>query len=272
MKALIAACFLIMSTAACSPTVNPNPSTTTPTSIPDPNAPITYTVEPFDMDGTMGITMTVTQDQFGGRMCPCVKIPYPADGVHNQQGVDAINAAAPHFKPGDTLMGFSLGAQVVALYLSQHTLPPGVNVLLAGWTFAHNTAMVAAGQGIPVDIPNQVTLVVNEFDGWSDSPDLTSNPNYVIAEANAILGAIRLHYYANADLNNPANIKIAQGNITAITIPTQGLPLDPSQRLKINTAYSRPVSTPAQQAAAGAEQVPYPNPAWPNKPEPAATQ
>lgn len=277
-----------MSTAACSPTVNPSPTPSTTNPSPDPNTPITYTVEPFDMDDTMGITMTVTQNQFGGRMCPCAKIPYPADGMHNQQGADAITAAAPHFKPGDTLMGFSLGSQVVALYLSQHTLPPGVNVLLAGWTFAHNNAMVAAGQGIPVDIANQVTIVANEYDGWSDSPDLTSNPNYSAAMVNAGAGTQRLHYYANADVNNPANIKVTQGNITAITIPTQHLPqndymrgmgadgtvdaLDVKQRPKINAAYSRPASTPAQQAAAGAEQVPQPNPAWAQNPEPAVAQ
>jgi hypothetical protein len=42
------------------------------------DAPVTYTVEPFDMDGVYGITMAVTQLQFGGRYCPCVKVPYPA--------------------------------------------------------------------------------------------------------------------------------------------------------------------------------------------------
>lgn len=282
-KIALAATLLVL--AGCSyPAPKPatSPATTTP-AVPT-SGPITYTVEPFDYDGTLGITMTVTQDQFGGKKCPCVKIPYPADGMHNQQGVDAINAAAPHFKPGDTVMGFSLGSQVVALYLSQHTLPPGVNVLLAGWTFAHNNAMVAAGQGIPVDIANPVVIVCNEFDGWSDSPDLTSNPNYSAAMVNAGAGTQRLHYYANADVNNPANIKVTQGNITAITIPTQHLPqndymrgmgadgtvdaLDVKQRPKINAAYSRPSSTPDQQAAASAEQVPQPNPAWAQNPEP----
>lgn len=240
------------------------PTTTTPT-IPV-SGPITYTVEPFDMDGSMGVTMTVTQNQFGGRMCPCVKIPYRADGLHNQQGADAIWSATPKFNPGDTLMGFSNGVQVIALLLSQHTLPPGVHVLLAGLTFAENKRY--GSNGIPLDIVNDVTMVANEYDGWSDSPDLTNAANYALAEVNAVLGAARLHYYANADVSNPANIVVQQGNITAILIPTQGLPRDASQRPKINTAYSRPSSTADQQAAAGAEQVPQPNPVWAQNPEP----
>lgn len=279
---LFASCGTNNSSTVSKPAAVSPPATSTTALL--PNGPITYTVEPFDYDGTLGITMTVTQDQFGGRQCPCTKIPYPADGTHNQQGADAINAATAHMKPGDTVMGFSLGSQVLALYLSQHPLPPGVSAILAGWTFAHNNSMVATGQGIPVDIPNQVTIVANEYDGWSDSPDLTSNPNYAAALTNSAAGETRLHYYANADLNNPANIKVTQGNITAITIPTQHLPqndylrgmgmdasvdsLDAKQRPGIDAAYSRQVSTPDQRAAAGAEQVPQPNPAWQQNPEP----
>lgn len=258
------------------------------TSPPPVGGPITYTVEPFDGDGVLGIVMTVTQNQFGGKKCPCVKIQYPADGFHNQQGADAINAASAVFKPGDTLMGFSLGVQVISLDLAQHTLPAGVHVLLAGDTVARNAQLLAAGQGIPLDIANDVTMVANEYDGWSDSPDLTSNPNYALAMSNAYQGTQRLHYYALADVNNPANVVTQKGNITAILIPTQHLPnndwmrtgtpnpsadtLDASQRPSINSAYSRPASSPAQQAAAGAEQVPLPNPAWAQNPEPVVGQ
>lgn len=247
-------------------------------------APVTYTVEPFDFDGVT-THMTVTQDQFGGRMCPCLKIPYPADGMHNQQGVDAI-AKVP-FKAGDRLMGFSLGSQVVALFLSQHTLPAGVKVLLAGWTLAHNAAMVAQGQGIPWNIANQVTIVVNEFDGWSDEPTKSHSPGYGMAVQNAEAGTQKLHYYANANPDDPANVVTHRGNITAVLIPTQHLPqndylrgwanaiadyLDAQQRPLIDEAYDRPGSTPQQRSAAASQQVPQPNPPWPSKPEPAAAQ
>jgi len=261
--------------------------------------PVTYTVEPYDYDGA-GMTMTVTQDQFGGRMCPCAKIPYPADGVHNQQGADAISAWAPHMRAGDTLMGFSLGVQVISLYLSEmhlpgyNALPAGVHVLLAGDTWNRNNVLLntapdaahqgATGQGIPTDIANDVTMVVNEYDGWSDGPDKTGDPTYAAALANATDGMNRLHYYANADPNNPANVVQQYGNIRTVLVPTQHLPqndvlrygwndaqvdaIDAQQRPQIDPAYTRTPSTAEQRAAAGAEQVPQPNPAWPQNPEP----
>lgn len=43
----------------------------------------TYTLEPFDYDDVGSTTMNLTQQQLGGTLCPCVKIPYPADGLHN---------------------------------------------------------------------------------------------------------------------------------------------------------------------------------------------
>jgi hypothetical protein len=232
--------------------------------------PITYTVEPWDFDGTYGITMNVTQLQFGGTMCPCRKIAYPADGMHNQAGADAINTvASKYMRPGDTLMGFSLGAQVISLYASQHTPPPGVHILLAGDTLASNAARVAAHQGIPATIANDTTLVVNEYDGWSDMPT-RFNAGWGAAFTNAILGLQRLHYYAAADPHSPANVVTHQGNITAVLIPTVSLPIDPAQRDLINTAYDRPGSSSAQRAQAAAEQVPSPLPSWPQHPEPAA--
>lgn len=233
--------------------------------------PVTYTVEPFDYDGVFGITMTVTQNQFGGRYCPCVKIPYPADGFHNQQGAD--NIAKIPFKDGDTLMGFSLGVQVISLFLAQHSLPDGVKVLLAGDTFARNQQLVDQGQGIPWDISNPVTMVVNEYDGWSDQATNTSAPGYWAAMWNAMAGTQRLHYYANANPDDPANVITQRGNITSILIPTAKMPNgNEASRAGIDRAYDRPGSTPQQRAAAAAQQVPYPNPAWPSKPEPAAAQ
>jgi hypothetical protein len=220
-------------------------------------------------------------------MCPCTKIPYPADGLHDQQGADAIHAAAlaGRFHPGDILMGFSLGVQIISLYLAQHPgeLPVGVHVLLAGDTLAQNARFNATNQGIPLDIATDVTMVINEYDGWSDSPDLTGSPNYALATSNAIQGTSRLHYYALVDLGNPANVVMQQGNITTVLIPTRNLPnndwmrmgpsssadaLDAQQRPLIDTAYSRAKPTADQIAGASAEQVPIPNPGWANNPEP----
>lgn len=262
-------------------------TTDTTTSLPaDPTRPTTWTVEPFDMDGTLGITLSVTQLQFGGRYCPCIKIPYPADGFHNQAGADAIaKVAATLMQPGDTLMGFSLGVQVISLYLAQNTLPNGVRVLLAGDTFDRNQELVDVNQGIPWDITNQVTMVANEYDGWSDKPSKNDSPNYGLATQNATAGTQRLHYYAKTNPDDPANVVTKRGNITAVLVPTQHLPqnywlrgwangsadaLDAKQRPLIDSAYDRPGSSPEQRLAAASQQVPQPNPAWANKPEPAA--
>lgn len=236
--------------------------------------PITYTVEPFDFDGTSGITFTMTQAQLHGTLCPCMKIPYIADGFHNQEGADAIWKAVQKgiFKAGDNLMGFSLGSQVISLFLSQHSLPPGVRVILLGDTFARNDVLVSEGHGVPPDITNPVLLVANQYDGWSDQPTNTSAPDYAMAVQNAVHGQSRLHNYLNAKLDHPANVVNVRGNITAIRIPTQYLPqnywarqadastwadeTDAEQRPKIDAAYDPSVvPTPEQLAAATDEQV-----------------
>jgi pimeloyl-ACP methyl ester carboxylesterase len=230
---------------------------------------VTYTVEPFDLDGVGGITFSVTQTQLGGTLCPCVKVPYTADGLHNDAGVAAL-ANAP-LQSGDTVLGFSLGSQVISAYLAQHTPPPGVRFVLLGDTFARNDQLVAIGQGIPADIANKVMLVARQYDGWSDSPTNTGSPNYGLAMQNAQAGAATIHDYVNARLDDPANVVTTRGNITSVLIPTQHLPLnnrrrnlpsaeaddglDAEQRPLIDSAYDRPGPTPDQLAASTGQQV-----------------
>jgi hypothetical protein len=229
----------------------------------------TYTLEPFDYDDVGRTTMNITQQQLGGTLCPCVKIPYPADGLHNAQGVAAI--AKTPLQAGDTVMGFSLGAQVVALYLAQNTPPPGVRFVMLGDTPTHNSQMVALGQGVPANIGNQVILMARQYDGWSDYPMVTSSPNFSLSWRNSEMGAAMIHDYVNARLDNPANVMTQQGNITAYLIPTQHLPLNDLQRLfgpsptadaldtkerpLVDSAYSRPGPTAAQLAASTSEQA-----------------
>jgi hypothetical protein len=248
------------------------------------DGPITYTVEPFDGDGVLGMVHTVTQAQLGGSLCPCVKIPYPADAMHNQQGADAI--ANTPLKAGDTVMGFSLGSQVISLYLSQHTPPPGVRFVLLGDTFERNDRFLASGQGVPLDIANEVLFVANQYDGWSDMPTDVSAPGYQLALQNANAGKQSVHNYVNARLDDPANVRTTRGNITAILIPTQKLPLnrrmreqgrnaeadqlDGEQRPLIDGAYGRPGPNLQQLLASIAQQVGIPKPLPPETPEPLA--
>ncbi|WP_428338773.1 PE-PPE domain-containing protein [Mycobacterium sp.] len=232
-------------------------------------AGITYTVEPFDYDSVGSMTMSVTQKQLGGRLCPCIKVPYPADGLHNDAGVAALVGTALH--PGDTVLGFSLGSQVISLYLAQNTPPPGVRFVLLGDTFARNDQLVSHGQGIPPGVANKVLLVARQYDGWSDSPTVTDSPNYALATQNAQIGAATIHDYVKARLDDPANLATTRGNITAVLIPTQHLPLnrtkrmlgsdsaidelDEQQRPLIDSAYDRPSPTAEQLAASTGEQA-----------------
>jgi PE-PPE domain len=229
---------------------------------------VTYTVEPFDYDSVGGMKMSVTQKQLGGGLCPCVKVPYPADGLHNDDGVAALVNTPMH--AGDTVVGFSLGTQVISLYLAQNKPPPGVRFVLLGDTFAHNDQLVSKGQGVPPDIADHVTLVVRQYDGWTDGPTIESSPNYKLATQNAQMGAATIHDYVKAHLDDPANVVTTRGNITAILIPTQHLPLnrmkrtfgsdseadelDAKQRPLIDSAYDRPSPTPEQLAASTGEQ------------------
>lgn len=249
--------------------------------------PMTWTLEPFDFDGYFGYGTNLTQTDLGGTKCPCTKVPYISDGLNNQGGADNINKLVLKgaIKPGDTVMGFSLGSQVTALYLSQHTPPAGVRFILLAWTFQRNAQLVAAKQAVPADTPNDVTFLANEYDGWGDFPD-APNPPWV-ASNNSDAGKSRLHDYRFARLDHPGNVVTKKGNITELLVPTQKLPandwlrdwgmggtadsLDAQQRAGIDAAYVRTVPTPDQLAAAANEQVPVPQPAVQQQTEPVAT-
>lgn len=161
---------------------------------------------------------------------------------------------------------------MIAEYLAAHTPPPGVRFVLLGWTFERNAR--AMGYGVPADIPNQVLMVANQYDGWADAPTNTSSPGYQLAQQNAEAGKLRVHNYIAAQLDNPANVVTTRGQITSILIPTQKLPIndqpDAQQRALIDDAYSRPGPTPEQLAAATSQQVSVPPPPNNETPEPVA--
>jgi len=254
------------------------------------DGPTTYTLEPFDFDGYFGFGTNMTQLQLGYTQCPCVKVPYVSDGMpwNNQRGADNIDKLISNgtIKDGDQVMGFSLGVQVVSLYLAQHRPPPGIRFLLVGDTFARNQELVNVHQGVPWDIENDVTMIVNQYDGWSDKPDVRNVLGYNLAANNASQGANRLHNYAQARLDHPANVVTQRGSIRHILVPTQKLPnngwmrdwgnnpeadrVDAIQRSQIDAAYDRPGPTAEQLWAAVDEQVGMPPVPVAMRPEPVA--
>ena len=197
---------------------------------------MTYTLEATDFDGVLGIVINVTQQQLGGTLCPCTKIPYPADIVSNAQGVAAL--ASTPLKAGDIVLGFSLGSVVASAYLNSHTPPPGVKFILLGDTSNPNGLLAATGLlplfggGIPPSTPDPVTIISRQYDGFSDFPTNVFAPGYLLAVLNAINGANTIHndYTEASLLNNPANVTWTQGNITYELVPTQNLPINQGWR------------------------------------------
>jgi len=256
---------------------------------------MTYTLEPSDLDDVAGIVMNLTQQQLSGTLCPCTKIPYPADVVSDAQGVAAL-ASAP-LKAGDTVLGYSLGSVVTSAYLNANTPPPGVNFITLGdpsnpdGLFAATGLLSLFGGGIPAKTPDPVTIISREYDGWADFPTNIFAPGYLLAVTNAIVGIITVHadYTEASLLNNPANVTWTQGNITYELVPTQDLPindwlrliglssiadaLDAMLRPMIDAAYTnRPNPTAAQLAASAGDQAKLPYPTQiPGPPEPVAT-
>jgi hypothetical protein len=253
------------------------------------DGPITYTLEPFDFDGHFGLGVNLTQLQLGGTLCPCVKVPYVSDGMpwNNQGGADNVDKLMQKgtIKAGDTVMGFSLGIQVLSLYLSQHVPPSGVRFVLVGDTFERNQELVDKDQGVPWDIANEVIMIANQYD-WSDDPDKRSAPGYRLAIQNQNAARSRIHSYVKARLGHPANVIRQRGNIRAELVPTIKLPindwmrekgnnddaddLDQQQRALIDDAYERPGPTPEQLAASIDEQVSVPPEPPHQTPEPVA--
>jgi hypothetical protein len=190
----------------------------------------TYTLEPLDYDGVLGVTMNLTQEQLGGTLCPCVKIAYPADSFHNQRGVDQI--VATPLQAGDTILAFSNGTSVATLYLEQNTPPLGVKFILLGSDVAGPNGrlivqgITAWGGPVPADVSVPVNIVTKEYEGWGDFPDVKSAPGYRLAVRNVNVGVKQLHDYRDVDLNDPANIVTVNGNITTTLIPTPTLPIN----------------------------------------------
>jgi hypothetical protein len=257
---------------------------------------MTYTLEPTDFDGVAGIVANVTQQQLGGTLCPCTKLPYNAYGFGNYaQGVAAL-ASAP-LKAGDIVLGYSLGSTVTSAYLNANTPPPGVNFILLGDPSNPNGWLAATGRlakfggGIPANTPDPVTIINRQYDGFADWPNNMFAPGYLLAALNARAGkkTVHLDYTEASLLNNPNNVTWTQGNITYELVPTQNLPinqrwrkiglgsvadaLDAMERPMIDAAYTnRPNPTAAQLAASTSDQAKIPSPAQrPGPPEPVAT-
>jgi PE-PPE domain len=242
---------------------------------------MTYTLEALDFDGVFGLVQNQTQQMLGGTLCPCTKIPYPADGLSDQQGVTAITETP--LTAGDTVLGYSLGSVVASAYLNANTPPPGVNFILLADTsnpnglFAATGLLPLFGGGVPANTPDPMTIISRQYDGWADFPQGLNALN-ILADLNAIAGMNLIHSdYTEVQLGDPANVTWQVGNVTYVMVPTQDLPindwlrqlglnnlanqLDAIERPIIDSAYPNvPQPTAAQIAESTSEQAKTPSP------------
>jgi len=86
---------------------------------------------------------------------------------------------------------------------------------------------------IPAEMPYPTTIVIGEYDGWSDPPD---RPWNLLASANALLGIAFVHgppiFTTDPADVPPENIsRSPDGKVTTMLVPTEDLPLTQPLRL-----------------------------------------
>jgi hypothetical protein len=94
----------------------------------------------------------------------------------------------------------------------------------------------APNSTIPVDTPFKVIDFARQYDGWCDWPADIWNIQAVL---NAIDGQSKIHtLYNDVSLNDKANLKFTEGNVTYVLSPTALA--NESKRAAIEKGYKRP--------------------------------
>jgi diacyltrehalose acyltransferase len=160
-------------------------------------------------------------------------------------GVKQASAAVP--QDGKVvIIGESMGSMVawrVAAELANSDDPPpaeDVRVVLIAPPEAGVAEYFKEGTYIPIlnyritriaESPYDTTIVIGEYDGWSDPPD---RPWNLVSSANALAGIVYVHgppsFTADVDDVPKENITYVEGNkehgsITTYLVPTENLPL-----------------------------------------------
>jgi hypothetical protein len=96
-----------------------------------------------------------------------------------------------------------------------------------------------------------VTSIQRQYELWTDFPNNMASPYYLLAVANALVGATSLHDYTQVDPNDPSMVTWTDGRIEYRLLPTDYVPLsfgdpaiDNQLRPLIEDAYNRPVPVP----------------------------
>lgn len=244
------------------------------------NAAAVFTLEGNGTGPLQSVGVNFTPYLLGGSMCQsgntCVPVNYSAQLTPQStlEGATNLDAAIRNSTDSQIVaMGLSQGASVLYVWIDDHyqdPTEPGPAKL--SFVSIGNPLNKYSGfpqwllldvppgtpQGLPANEPYKVTEVIGQYDGYSDFPTVTTSPYYGLAVLNALAGIVTVHIlgYFNASLNNPADVKLQEGNVTYVWIPTDTLPLiswtgslapalDAALRPLIESAYNRPVQIPA---------------------------
>ncbi len=163
-----------------------------------------------------------------------------------QDGVQQANIAVRQNNGKVVIIGESMGSMVawrVAAELANSPdapRPEDVRVVLIAPPEAGVAEYFKEGTYIPIlnyrvtriaESPYDTTIVIGEYDGWSDPPD---RPWNLVASANALAGINYVHgppiFTTDPDDVPPGNTTVVpantqHGKITTIFVPTENLPL-----------------------------------------------
>ena len=225
--------------------------------------------------------------QLRGDLCDspnrCQPVDYfamPLGQVFNDRGAVTLNKAV-NALPDDgapiTLYGHSQGGQVIYSALRGWAADPATapDPARVSWVSIGNPENTFGGRDpdpIPVDSPYRGTEVIRQYDGWADWPTDQRN---LLAVLNAVIGMSTVHAsYFDVDIDDPANLRHVEGNVTYVFVPNPMLPLvqatgplapllnpvlDPILRPMVEAGYQRPVNlSPRTAAAAAAQTAPAP--------------
>ncbi|MGV1087989.1 MAG: PE-PPE domain-containing protein [Mycobacterium sp.] len=207
--------------------------------------------------------------QLQGDLCQapnhCQPVNYfamPLGQKFNDQGAVTLNEAIGALPADGTpivLYGHSQGGQVIYSALRGWAANPATapDPARVSWVSIGNPENTFGGKSpdpIPANSPYQGTEVIRQYDGWADWPTDTKN---MLAVLNAVVGMQTVHpNYFKVDINDPNNIRYAEGNTTYVFVPNTMLPLvqltgplapllnpvlDPILRPLVEAGYHRPI-------------------------------
>jgi pimeloyl-ACP methyl ester carboxylesterase len=152
-----------------------------------------------------------------------------------RRGVDETVSAVNGSSGKVVIIGESMGSMVAwraAAELAEADPTKDIEVVLIASPDVGVSEYFREGTYIPIlnyrisrvaQTPYKTTIVVGEYDGWSDPPD---RPWNLVSSANAIMGIAYVHgppsFTANVEGLTPAS---ENGNVTTYLLPTENLPL-----------------------------------------------